>query len=595
MGYVICLNCGKVTPEREFCLYCHSPLLGAFEPPQTKEGIKLAYTKSGFFRLPTEYFGYHFAFYGVTGSGKTRAAMNLAIRAENNGLNLCILDVEGEWKNIIPKLRKEVEYYEVDTNLRVNPFELEDLGLTKLLLRETIFKGIELEYQDLSPQMNFLLDKCLLRSKSIPELIDNIIYHYPETPFRLRNLDATRTALLTRLNPYRDNPVLRRIFFVKRSSIGPGSFKDGNLIVDLHNLDKRVAYKRELRLIYNCLATAYLREALNREESSAIRNMFIADEAQLLVPRILKKAIVTDTWATTDFATRLRKRGESLVIISQSPSNIEDDIRKNAQNVFIFRLQDLKDIRAVAGMLGYVQVDEVSYLASFLTSLKNRRAVVKTPLASNPFLIRSLDLELEKVDEERLKGFMPRIDEKEELEEDELELLRSVEEYPFMQNTERAYHLGWHRSRFSKARKSLLEKGLLEEVSFKTKAKGAPSHFLKLKGKENYGKGGFIHAYWVNEIYGYLRRKGHEPVKEFSVDGKMVDIAFDKDGELVFVEVEYKSDWKSNMLRAMELCDRLILVFVRKRDCIEARHFLKERKLEKILATHVHSFDDILH
>ena len=291
----------------------------------------------------------------------------------------------------------------------------------------------------------------------------------------------------------------------------------------------------------------------------------------------------------------MRKRGESLVIISQSPSNIEDDIRKNAQNVFIFRLQDLKDIRAVAGMLGYVQVDEVSYLASFLTSLKNRRAVVKTPLASSPFLVRSLDLELEKVDEERLKGFMPRIDEKEELEEDELELLRSVEEYPFMQNTERAYHLGWHRSRFSKARKSLLEKGLLEEVSFKTKAKGAPSHFLKLKGKETYGKGGFIHAYWVNEIYEYLRRKGYEPVKEFSVDGKMVDIAFDKDGELVFVEVEYKSDWKSNMLRAMELCDRLILVFVRKRDYIEARHFLKERKLEKILATHVYSFDDILH
>jgi len=282
--------------------------------------------------------------------------MNLAVKAENAGLNLRILDVEGEWKNIIPKLQKEVGYYEVDSNLKVNPFELDDLGLTKLLLRETIFKGIELEYQDLSPQMNFLLDKCLLVSKNIPELIHNIIHYHPDTPCRLRNLDATRTALLTRLTPYRDNPILRRIFFVKRSSIAPGSFQDKNLIVDLHNLDKKVAYKRELRLIYNCLTTTYLREALNREETSTISNMFIADEAQLLVPRILKKAIVTDTWVTTDFATRLRKRGESLVIISQSPSNIEDDIRKNAQNVFVFRLQDPKDIRAMAGMLGYVQL-----------------------------------------------------------------------------------------------------------------------------------------------------------------------------------------------------------------------------------------------
>ena len=502
--------------------------------------------------------------------------MNLAIKAENQGLNLRILDVEGEWKNIIPRLHREVEYYGVDTNLKVNPFDLNELGLTKMLLRETIFKGIELEYQDLSPQMNFLLDKCLLTSKNIPELIDNIIHYYPDTPFRLRNLDATRTALLTRLNPYRDNPILRRIFFVKRSSIGPGSFKEKNLIVDLHNLDKKVAYKRELRLIYNTLATAYLREALNREETNSINNMFIADEAQLLVPRILKKAIVTDTWVTTDFATRLRKRGESLVIISQSPSNIEDDIRRNAQNIFVFRLQDPNDTRAIAGMLGYMQIDEVTYLASFLTSLENRRAIVKTPLTSNPFLIRSLDLELENIGMERLKEIAPEVDEREELGEDELELLKSVEQYPFIQNTRRAYHLGWHRSRFSKVRKSLLEKGFVEEVSFKTKAKGAPSHFLKLKGKEDYGKRGFIHAYWVEQIYNHLRKKGYDPVKEFKIDGKMVDIAFEEDDKLIFVEVEYKSDWKGNMIRGVKLCDRLISVFVRKSEYMKARVFLKE-------------------
>ena len=83
-------------------------------------------------------------------------------------------------------------------------------------------------------------------------------------------------------------------------------------------------------------------------------------------------------------------------------------------------------------------------------------------------------------------------------------------------------------------------------------------------------------------------------MKEFNVDGKMVDIAFDKDGELVFVEVEYKSDWKSNMLKAIELCDRLILVFVRKSEYRKARDFLRERKLEKIVIAHVHSFEDVL-
>ena len=37
----------------------------------------------------------------MTGTGKTRATMNLAIEAEKAGLCLRILDVEGEWNRII--------------------------------------------------------------------------------------------------------------------------------------------------------------------------------------------------------------------------------------------------------------------------------------------------------------------------------------------------------------------------------------------------------------------------------------------------------------------------------------------------------------
>ncbi|MEM3790896.1 MAG: zonular occludens toxin domain-containing protein [Thermoproteota archaeon] len=169
-----------------------------------------------------------------------------------------------------------------------------------------------------------------------------------------------KLLLLTRLNPFRDNLILRRIFYVEHSSIDLAFIRGVNFIVDLHDLDRKVAYKREVRLIYNVITTAYLREALNKSPIDRIENMFIADEAQLLVPRIISKAVATDTWVTTGFATRLRKRGESLVIITQSPSNIEDDIRKNAQNIFIFRLQDPRDVEVIAEMLGSVHIDEVS-------------------------------------------------------------------------------------------------------------------------------------------------------------------------------------------------------------------------------------------
>jgi hypothetical protein len=164
---------------------------------------------------------------------------------------------------------------------------------------ETIFKGIESEYRDISPQMNYLLDKCILVSKSIPQLIANIITYRPQLEFPLRNLDLTRTALLTRLNPFRDNPVLRSIFFVQKSSLDMTSLKGKNLVVNLHGLEMKVAYKNELRLIYNILSIAYLREALKKEDAKTTENMFIADEAQLLVPKILQKAVVTDRFCHT--------------------------------------------------------------------------------------------------------------------------------------------------------------------------------------------------------------------------------------------------------------------------------------------------------
>lgn len=99
--------------------------------------------------------------------------------------------------------------------------------------------------------------------------------------------------------------------------------------------------------------------------------------------------MITDTWVTTDFTTRLRKRGECLVIITQSPSKIEDDIRKNAQNVFVFRLKDPKDIETIAGMFGYVHVKEISYFSNILTNLERRKAIIKSPLVKNPVIIKS--------------------------------------------------------------------------------------------------------------------------------------------------------------------------------------------------------------
>src|SRR5690606_38000687 len=113
-------------------------------------------------------------------------------------------------------------------------------------------------------------------------------------------------------------------FMCKKSNPDFSKLGDsGNVIIDLHALDALVAYNSELRLIYNTITTYFLRKMLSRDPTDILSNVFVADEAQLLVPKILQKVIITQSWPATEFATRLRKRGCGLLLITQSPSNLE--------------------------------------------------------------------------------------------------------------------------------------------------------------------------------------------------------------------------------------------------------------------------------
>lgn len=93
-------------------------------------------------------------------------------------------------------------------------------------------------------------------------------------PFKLANLDRTKTALLVRLDPYRSNPALNEIFYCHESSLDLNKLDDRNLIFNLHPLEARVAYAAELRLACNTIAMAYLdkRSRASSVTRGALRN-----------------------------------------------------------------------------------------------------------------------------------------------------------------------------------------------------------------------------------------------------------------------------------------------------------------------------------
>lgn len=550
--YWSCVTCGHLTQASTgFCSFCSSPLsdfLHSAKAVDVANGLFLGDLHDGSpFHLSLNNLGLHVAIYGVTGSGKSRLAMLLTKEAELNGLKVLVIDIDGEWRNLLPNFKNEVNYYSAGNNLKINPFELKDKGLVEMLLRETIFKGVETEYQDISPQMNFVLTKCIESSNSIPELLQNISTYSYNDFFRLSNLDRTKTALIVRLEPLRSNPILKEILYTKNSSLDLNKLGEKNMIIDLHHLDIEVAYRKELRLIYNTISTAYLRQALKRNSTDKVTHMFVSEEAQLLAPKILKKAVITDTWASTEFSTRLRKRGVCMVTLSQSPENIESDLRKNSQNVFTFRLTAAEDVGIISKSLGHNWYTALDWFTFYISNLKERETLVKLPNIVEPFIIKSREFHYNRFSIKKLEKYCP--DSQNSLEGDEVTFLSSLKEYPYASMVERRARLGWDERRYSHVVRELMDKGIIKKVQVSL-GKGRPKVLYEVNGKNP----GIKHQYYVHWIVTQLTDRSYK----CKVDINGPDIIIPDLNTAINVELG-KSKIEDNIRLALQQYDKVIM------------------------------------
>lgn len=511
-------------------------------------GLKVGELSNGLpFNFPIHFLTNHVLITGQTGTGKTRFAMKLAVESENHAssqkINLLIVDVEGEWKNIISYMKNPTEYFSVDKNLKINPFDLGDPALIRELMRETVFKGIEKEYVDLSAQMNFVLQETINESKNMEDLIKNIKNYDRQ---KLTGLDKTKTALLVRLDPFMRSP-LKEIFFCKKSNPDFSQLDDHNVIIDLHALDKLVAYGSEIRLIYNTITTYFLRKMLNRGTCDWVSNLFVADEAQLLVPKILHKIVVTESWPATEFATRLRKRGCGLVLITQSPSNIEKDILKNTASKISFRLQHQEDIKLISESAGFMDYVEYEYLSEYFVRLPRKTAIACIS-GYEPFLITSLDFEIGQFSNapEKIEEVASETDDSAP---EEKTFLESMEKEPFLSVVERRTKIGWNDVKYTKTVDNLLQKKKIERVKVKL-GRGSPKILYQRIGTVPSVR----HEYYVNWIAESLTEKGYHVRKnKDGPDIEVIDI-----GTVIEVELG-TSNISGNLKRNLQNFKRVIV------------------------------------
>lgn len=539
---------------QDFCDNCDTPTKWFLKPAEKERsdgGALLGYDSDGQeFRIPLTLSGY--AFYGMTGVGKTTLAMKTAIDASAAGIRLLILDPEGEWKNAMPRLCGKTEYYSTLRNLKINPFDLKDKGIIKVLLRESVLRGKETEqdFWDLSPQMNYILDECIDKSNSIPELIDNVLYFRDDdTPITLASIEKSKTALLVRLLPYKNNEVLKEIFYSDRSTLLLDKLDDRNIVVDLHPLAMMVAYETELRLIYNVITVAALRNAMSKSVTDVITNMLVADEAQMLVPRILQKVLVTDTFASTNFVVLLRKRGLSTLMCTQSPSNIEADIVKNMAVSVIHKLQSPDDAKLVAGLFGYTHYARVDHISKVLATLKPRQAIIKSTFVDRPIMIDSVNASFGKIDENTLASYVP-----EQLfnySEAEQQFLQNVRKNSFVSVVERRAMLGWDERKYAEVVDRLIRNGMIEKVRISL-GRGGQRVLYELAKERTVPS--LKHEFYVNWIIGQLTSKG--VVCRAEKVGP--DIQIPSTGTAINVETG-TSDIRGNIRKALKSFDKVIV------------------------------------
>jgi len=559
--------CGNFVRDKRFCPRCkffrfrieNSPILDYW-------GLKVGSLSNGLpFNFPVNFLTTHVLVSGQTGTGKTRFAMNLAVKAANyesfQKIKLLIVDVEGEWKNIIPKLKGQMEYFTVDKNLKINPFDLSDPALIRELMRETVFKGIEKEYVDLSAQMNFVLQETISESHSIDELIRNIKSYDRQ---KLTALDKTKTALLVRLDPFMRSP-LKEIFLCNKSNPDFSRLDEKNVVIDLHALDALVAYGAELRLIYNTITTYYLRKMLNRGPCDWVSNLFIADEAQLLVPKILHKIVVTESWPATEFATRLRKRGCGLMLITQSPSNIEKDIFKNVGTKIAFRLQHQEDIRLLSEAAAFVDQAEYEYLADRFVRLPRATAIAIVS-GYEPFLVAADSFDIIPYDAATMIAAVAATaavdnggegggrdvgDDGRDCGDgdDGNTFLESIDKEQFLSVIERRTRLGWDDKRYARVADELCRKKKIEMVRVRL-GRGSPRILYQRPGTVP----GVKHEFYVNWLAESLTAKGYHIRK--NKDGPDIEVL----DRSTVIEVELgTSNISGNLKRNLQEFDRVIV------------------------------------
>jgi hypothetical protein len=345
----------RIIAEVMLNLYKEKPLLRPPEKEKLQGEYQLGqviYPEKPYssFGLREGEFCKHVMITGMTGVGKTTAAIQIIKELKRHGKNFMVFDWQKEYK----KLRKLEEFKDVwvlragkDAGFRFNPL-IPPKGtdvkewLAKLVdvINHAYLGGYGTEY---------ILRDCLVKAYEHTKTLEGsgeyptfyLVKHYLKKNFfrgRMQLWNQTAMRILENLT-YEGGlgGVLN-----SKGKVNTKELLKKDVVIELDALsqdDKNFLTEALLLWIYEFRK--------NQGETSELRHVTIIEEANNILSKMKEKKKGSETIMETTLRM-IRKYGEAVIVIDQEPSKLSESIKANTATKITFTLGNGKDIEDIS-------------------------------------------------------------------------------------------------------------------------------------------------------------------------------------------------------------------------------------------------------
>lgn len=287
----------------------------------------------------------HVLVIGQTGSGKTTTVKRLVYEAWNLGIPSLILDSHWEYGNLVFQLGGRIFFHrEGYPEICINPLISVPKGEKEVfLVAETLSNLL-----DLTPSQFYLLLKALRRlsdvstEKNPPNMLDLLIEVRSMTSSSQAE-EESKSSLVRKLEPLISGGG-ETLFAC--DNILSTKFENCLTLLELGDIESDIQKQILTFFILNRIRDYFLKE---ERKSKSPRLIVVLEEAEKLIPR--RKDSIGSELINRLFA-ELRKFGVSLILVTQSLSDIPEGAVRNTGVKLVHRLNsptDLKLIRPISG------------------------------------------------------------------------------------------------------------------------------------------------------------------------------------------------------------------------------------------------------